>query len=93
MNPLFIHCSEEKMIDLGNTNIKDPFNEHLRLRVDWCANDLIYCDESVSSINVGIEESAPFKQFGGNIYIYNSMTHEVVHWIQKASEFAEGGLI
>lgn len=58
---------------------------HLRLCVDWCADDLIYLDQKVSSIDEGIEEGSHYKQFDGDIFIYNSVTNEKIHWIQRAS--------
>jgi len=64
---------------------KNLFPEHLRLCIDWCADDLIFSDCAVSSIEEGIEKASTFEQYEGDIYIYKSITLEIVHWIQKVN--------
>lgn len=74
-----------EQLESGPDSERNPFKEHLRLCVDWCADDLIYADHKVSSIEEGIEEGSHYREFGGDIFIYNSVTQEKVHWIQRAS--------
>ena len=57
----------------------------LRLCVDWCCDDLIYSDQAVDSIDEAYKKSEHFLQFGGDIFVYEALTGNVVENIQHTS--------